>query len=203
MLNSKIRTLFRSSFPRMWCKSVRSVHDWVLDQSQLTGIETQLRFPTVLYWVICRRAQTIDYVIIQTVHPSHQNFKYRTVWNIENLRTMNAQNLYTLQVFQSFSRKRQNFSLQICPGEFIRFLCWCIVNLLRGNLQSIKSRHVTKFQNEVRCFSLKRTVWLQRRHILASEKGFQLIKVITPPVIGHLAWCGAVCPRPCFCVQQQ
>ena len=42
------------------------------------------------------------------------------------------------------------------------------------------------FQNEVGLLSLKRTTWKQRRDNLASERGLQLIKVITPPVINHL-----------------
>ena len=32
----------------------------------------------------------------------------------------------------------QKFFLQSCPKKFIRFLCECIINLLKGNLQSIK-----------------------------------------------------------------
>ena len=81
----------------------------------------------------------------------------------------------------------QFFFLQSCPKECIRFLCECIIKLLKGNLQSIKRHHVAKFQSEVRLLSLKRTIWKQRRHILASERGLQLIKVITPPVINHLS----------------
>ena len=50
-----------------------------------------------------------------------------------------------------------------------------------------KKHHVTKIQGEVPLLSLKRTTWKQRRDILASERGLQLIKVITPPVINHLS----------------
>ena len=106
---------------------------------------------------------------------------------LKHLWTMNKQNLSTLQVFQSLSRKCKSHFLLSCPKEFIRFLCQCIVNLLKGNLQSIKRHHVVKFQNEVRLLSLKRTTWKQRRNILSSEKGLQLIAVITPPVINHLS----------------
>ena len=48
--------------------------------------------------------------------------------------------------------------------------------------------------------SLKRTTWKQRRNVRSSEKGLQLIAVITPPVINHLSWYGAVCSSPSFCV---
>ena len=50
-----------------------------------------------------------------------------------------------------------------------------------------KRHHVAKFQSEVRLLSPKRTTWKQRRDILTSERGLQLIKVITPPVINHLS----------------
>ena len=116
---------------------------------------------------------------------------------------MTTQNLSTLQVFQSFSHKCKSLFLQSCPKEFIRFLCECIINLLKGNLQSIKRHHVVTFQIEVRLLSLKRTTWKQRRDILASERGLQLIKVNTPTVINHLCSYGPVCPRTCFCVQQK
>ena len=45
--------------------------------------------------------------------------------------TMNTQNLSTLQVFQSFAHKCKSLFLQSCPIEFIRFLCECIINLLK------------------------------------------------------------------------
>ena len=100
---------------------------------------------------------------------------------------MITQNFSTLQVFQSLSRKCQSYFLQSCQKEFIRFLCECIVNPLKGNLQAIKRHHVVKFQDEVWSLLLKRTTWKQRRNILSSEKGLQLIAVITTPVINRLS----------------
>ena len=78
--------------------------------------------------------------------------KQSTVW------TMNTQNLSTLQVFQLFSHKCKIFFLQSSPKDLTRFLCECIINLLKGNLQSIKRHHVAKFKSEVRLLSLKRTI---------------------------------------------
>ena len=77
--------------------------------------------------------------------------------------------------------------LQSCPKEFIRFLCECIVNLLKGRLQALKRHHVVKFQDEVWLLSLKKTIWKQRRNVLSSEIWLQLIAVITSPVINHLS----------------
>ena len=81
----------------------------------------------------------------------------------------------------------KNHFLRSCPKNFIRFLSECIINLLKGNLQSIERHHLAKFQSEVRLLSLKRTTRKQTRDILASERGLQLIKVVTPPVINHLS----------------
>ena len=83
-------------------------------------------------------------------------------------------------MFQTFSHKRKNVFLQSCPKKFTRFLCECIINLLKGNLQSIKRHDVAKLPSEARPLSLKRTTWKQKRDILVSEKGLQLIKVTTP-----------------------
>ena len=110
-----------------------------------------------------------------------ERLKHLRLW------TMNTQNLSALQVFQSLSRECKSHFLQSCPKVFIRFLCECIVNLLIGNLQAIKRHHVVKFQDKVWLLSLKRTTWKQRRNVLSSEKGLQLIAVITPPIINHLS----------------
>ena len=100
---------------------------------------------------------------------------------------MNTQSPSTPQVFQSCSLKCKSHFLQSCPKEFIRFLCECMVNLLKVNLQVIKRHHLVKFQDEVWLLLLRRTTWKHRRNVLSSEKGLQLIALITPPVIDHLS----------------
>ena len=116
---------------------------------------------------------------------------------------MNTQNLSTLQVLQWLSRKCKNHFLQSCPKERLRFLRECMVKLLKGKLQVIKRHHVVKFKDEVWLLSLKRTIWKRRRNVLPSEKGVPLLAVITPPIINHLSWYGAVCCCPSFCVKQE
>ena len=51
----------------------------------------------------------------------------------------------------------KNLFLESCPKQFVLFLCECIINLLKGNLQSIKSHHLAIFQSTVWLLSLKRT----------------------------------------------
>ena len=96
-----------------------------------------------------------------------------------------TRSLYS-SMLQSFSRKYISLFLPSSPKEFIQFLHECITNLLKGNLQSMKRHHVAKLEGQVRLLSLKRTTWKQRRDILASEIGLQLIKVYTPRIINNL-----------------
>ena len=162
------------------------------DVMEVTTLSTQLGFGSLLVdWYrdatsvpfgpllidLSPPAWTIDYVIVQTPDPFPQNFVSRTGWNSQKFWTMSTQNLCTLQVFQSFSHKCKNLFLQSCPKKFIRFLCKCILNLLKGNLQSIKRHHVANFQSEFRLSTLKRTNWKQRWDILASERGYSSLKL--------------------------
>ena len=57
--------------------------------------------------------------------------------------------------------------------------------------------------SEFQLLSLKRTTWKQKRDIPASEKRLQLKKIMTIPVTNHMSWHAAVCPRSCFCEQQE
>ena len=82
-----------------------------------------------------------------------------------------------------FSQKCKILFFQSSPIKFIRFLCGCIVNLLKGNLQSIKRHHMAKFQSQVRLLFLKRITWKQGRDILGSQRGLELIKIILLPSI--------------------
>ena len=74
----------------------------------------------------------------------------RTTWKQRrNFLTMNTENLSTLRVFQLFSHKCKIPLLQSCPKEYIRFLCECIINFLKGNLNSIKRHQVTNLQSKI------------------------------------------------------
>ena len=52
-----------------------------LGSELVDSIEMQPLFPLVICWLICRHAQTIDYVFVQTPDPFPQNFLSRTGWN--------------------------------------------------------------------------------------------------------------------------
>ena len=86
-----------------------------------------------------------------------------------------------------FPQMQKSFPSVLRKRVYPVFFCDCIMNLLKGNLQSIKRHHVVNFQREVRLLLLKRTTWKQKRGILPSERGLQIIKVITPAVINQLS----------------
>ena len=63
---------------------------------------------------------------------------------LKHLRTLDddyRKSLYSPSVPIAFPLMQSHF-LQSCPKEVIRFLCECIVNLLKENLQAIKTHHV-------------------------------------------------------------
>ena len=89
-------------------------------------------------------------------------------------------------MYQSFSHNRKAHFPQCCPKGFIRFLCKCIINLFQGNLQSKKKTSHDKIPKQVSIFVSK------TKNLEAKKETLQLIKVVTPPVINHLSWHGAV-----------
>ena len=200
--SSKTRTLFTSNLPT--------------DVMQLSTLSAQLGLASELIgW--SRDATSLPYGHF-LIDLSRTNRRSTTLllkyWvhslKILYLRRIEASQVFgrhthkisVLYVFQLFIRKCKSHFLQTFPKDFIRFLCQCIVILLKGNLQSTRRHHVAKFHSEIRLVSLSWTTWKQRNEVLASEKGLQLIKGITPLVINRLSWCGAVPSRRCFYSQR-
>ena len=69
----------------------------------------------------------------------------------KHLRTLDDEHtkrLYSPSAPIAFPQMQGHF-LQSCPKKIIRFLCECMVNLLKRNLQAIKRHQVVKFQGEV------------------------------------------------------
>ena len=75
----------------------------------------------------------------------------------------------------------QNLFPQSRPKEFSWFHCECIINMLKGNLQSIKGHHVVKFQSKVRLLSLKRTIWKQKETFWGPKKAYSSLRLLLLP----------------------
>ena len=105
------------------------------------------------------------------------------------LRTLDGEHinsLYSPSVSIAFPQLQKSF-IQSGPEKFLCSLCDCIVNILKGNLQAIKRHHEVKFHDKVWLLLVRTTTWKQRRNVSSSEKGLQLIAVITLPVINLLS----------------
>ena len=98
---------------------------------------------------------------------------------------MNTQNLSTPSVPIVFPQVQMSFP-SVLPKRVRQVPVRRYSKPFQKNLQSNRRHQVTKIQNEVGLVSLKRFTWKQKGDVLASEKGLQFIKVITPPVINHL-----------------
>ena len=104
----------------------------------------------------------------------------------KNLDDEHTKSLYSPSVPINFPQMQRSFP-SVLPKRVYQVSLRMHNKSARRNLQSIKRHHLVKFQSEVRLLSLKCTTWKQRRDILASERGLQLIKVFTPPVINRLS----------------
>ena len=125
---------------------------------------------------------------------------------LKHLRTLDDEHtnsLYSPSVPTAFPQMQKPLS-SVLPKRVYSFSMRRHIKSAQRKLASHEKRHhVVKFQDEVWLLSLKRTTWKHRRNVLSSEKGLQLITVITPAVINHLIWYGTVCPCPSFCVNQE
>ena len=171
------------------------------DVMQVTTISTQLGLGSELFdWYRDATSVPFGYLLIDFSPRTDDRLRYCTnsgsvpsklyvPERLKQLRTLDdehTKSLYTPSVPIDFRQMQKSLS-SVFPKEFIRFLRNCMVNLFKGNLQTLKRHHGVKFQVEIWLLSLKRTTWKQRRNVLSSEKGLQIIAVTTPPVINHLS----------------
>ena len=125
----------------------------------------------------------------------------------------------TPEAFEVFARRIYKISLfSKCSNQFPtsgKVICFSVVQIvypvsLRRLIKSAERKPANhnktsrgKLSKRDWIIVSKRTTWKQRREILASESGLQLIEVTTPPVNNQLSWQGAVRSRSYFCVQQE
>ena len=165
--------------------------DWYRDA-------TSVPFGHLLIDLSPRRDDRLRYCTNSGSVPS----KFYNPERLKHLRTLDdeyTKSLYSPSVPIAFPQMQKSLS-SVLSKRVYPFFMRMHSKPAQRKLANQKRHHVVKFQDEVWLLSLKRTTWKQRRNVLSSEKGLQLIAVITPPVINHLSWYGAVCSRPSFCV---
>ena len=161
----------------------------------------QHQYLMVIYLLIYPQKQLILYDIVQTVVQHQQSFIFQNIYKILLFWTMNTQYLSMLNMFQSWTPKCRKLFLLHCPKDFIGFISECIVNMLRGQLDDLKKTDVQKYQKEIKKLARKRTPLHERRKILSSTKGLNLIATITKSIIVKLSWNGTVCSHSAIFVR--
>ena len=135
----------------------------------------------VICWLNSRHEQTTCYATAQTLDTFPRNFISLNAWSIWSPWTMNTQNLSNFIVFQTFSHKCNNHFHQCCRKELFQFLCDCILNLLKGNLQSRNGHLMSKFHQRVQILSPKRTNWKKWKDVWRPKNGYSSEKLLFLP----------------------
>ena len=91
-----------------------------------------------------------------------------------------TKSLYSPSVPFIFPQMQKPFP-SVLPKEFIMVLCECIINLLKGNLQSRKRHHVAKFQSEVQLLSLTRKIGSKEKTFWRPKEGYSSLKLLLLP----------------------
>ena len=167
------------------------------DVMQVTTLSTQLRLGSEL--VDCFRDATsvpFGHLLIDLSPRTDDPLRYCTntgsnpskFYIPEQLRQSkflddeHTKSFYSPNVPIIFPQRRRSF-----PSALLKRVYPVSLPMHNKSAQRIKRHHMVNFQSDVRLLSLKRTTWKQRRVIIASERGLQLIKVITPRGINNLS----------------
>ena len=96
---------------------------------------------------------------------------------------MNAQNASTLQMFQSLTDKRKShLSKKVYPVSLQLHS-----ESTQRNLAICKKTSRGKLSRRSLATIAKKTTSKQRKNVVLSEKGLQLLAVITPPIYNQLS----------------
>ena len=108
---------------------------------------------------------------------------------LKHLRTLDdehTKSLYSPSVPITFPQVQKPFS-SILPKRVYPVSMRMHSKSTQKKLASYKKTSAGKVSRRSWLLSLKRTTWKQRRNVLSSEKGLQLLAIITHPVINHLS----------------
>ena len=165
----------------------------------MTGIDTQLRFPTFIYWVICRLVQTKKYAIVQTVDPSYQNFISWTVVFFKVIGDEHTKSPHSPSVPINFPQMHKCFPSVLSKRVFPVSQRMNSKSAQTKPAKDKKTSPGNVSKRPLVAFSKQNNLEAKKR-LLVIEECLQSKKVYKLPVISILTWYGAPCFRPCFCV---
>ena len=121
---------------------------------------------------------------------------------LKHLRTLDdehTKSLYSGSVATAFPQMQKSLS-SVLPKRIYPFSMRMHSISTQRKLASHKKTSRGKVSRRGLVSIAKKTTWRQRRNVLSSEKGLQLLAIITPPVINQLSGYGTDCSCPSFCV---
>ena len=103
---------------------------------------------------------------------------------LESLKSMIKKQIYfILKLFLEFKPNLQKIVLQNYSKELIRFICECCAILDEGHFTEIRKRDLKIYEKILQRLLSKKTLLKERRFLLASARGLQLIHLITNQLI--------------------
>ena len=182
------------------------------DVMQVTTLSTQLGLGSELVdWHRDATSVPFGHLLIDLSPRTDDRLCYRTnsgavpskfyvPERLKHLRTLDdehTKSLYSPSVPIAFPQRQKPLS-SVLPKRVYPVFMRMHSKSTQRKLASHKKKSRGKVSGRRWLPSLKRTNWKQRRNVLSSEKGLQVIAVITTPVINHWSWYRASCPS--FCV---
>ena len=155
----------------------------------------QRLFSLVICWLICRRGQTIDYVIADSGSVPSKFYIPERLKHLTTLDDEHTKSLCSPSVSIAFPQMQKSLS-----SVLLKRVYPFSMRMRSKSTQRKLASHKKTSRGKVSRRSLVTIAKKQLGNVLSSEKGLQLIAVITPPVINRLSWYGAVCSCPSFCV---
>ena len=80
--------------------------------------------------------------------------------------------------------RKQKLFLSTCDSDFLRFVCECIDNILRGNV-AMKKDNLYPFYSELTQLRKQSLSNRRRRDILQTTRGIRLLKVVSEAIARH------------------
>ena len=116
------RQIFFSNLFLIQWRSLRLVYSCSLDRSWLTGFESLSLFDTDISCLVCLGWQTVDYVVIRTMDPTHQSLQPRSVTALKVWGRWKHKFLCCPSLLIIYCNDKSQL-LRFCPGELMRHLC--------------------------------------------------------------------------------
>ena len=102
---------------------------------------------------------------------------------------MNQHNFYILELFSKFKPVLKQSFLLHCPTEIIKLFCNCLFDVVHGQNKmsaDVSAKELKRHETSIAIICKKNSGITKKRQLLASGRGFKLLKLIDFFVLNHL-----------------